>query len=476
MSEHTLGSVPETTPADFSVRTPPPSSVVPLVNISLTLFTDLTGSGIATRALLTPSGILIPLLEYCEEHALSRSLAWAFDVVHAVKLFLSYLLANPSNDWAPLLTSFSQRLHLGTCGSNGEDPSGLYWSPRTWRDAGHQLSYLRSFFEWLERRRGRRLLGTRYLTGSSYDKRMEEVAYQHRRNAALLGHTWPANSSDSALKRHLFIGKRRSPSTTPEIPPAFPENRFDELLEEGFRVKGKPNYRDMLITLLLDKAAMRVSEPFHLYTTDVSEDTSEKGSASVLIHHPSEGLAPRRRGGAQRFETRGSFLRQECGLEPRSERDDSKHAGWKGGLHERAHQSIFIRAYWFPAEYGRLFLSIWNKYLEQTFPIERSHPFALINVYGRPRGDMYSIDKYVKAHAKAVRRIGLEPRKELGTTPHGHRHSYGRRLEEAGVSKVCIMQAMHHSSEKSQEVYTAPGHDKVLEELKAAGVRRGGLL
>ena len=49
----------------------------------------------------------------------------------------------------------------------------------------------------------------------------------------------------------------------------------------------------MLITLLLNGAGFRMSEPFHLYLWDVMEDPSHKGRALVLIQHPSWGAAPR---------------------------------------------------------------------------------------------------------------------------------------------------------------------------------------
>ncbi|WP_261106552.1 tyrosine-type recombinase/integrase [Serratia quinivorans] len=67
---------------------------------------------------------------------------------------------------------------------------------------------------------------------------------------------------------------------------------------------------------------------------------------------------------------------------------------------------------------------------------------------------MYTIDKLTKAHGAAIERLGMTVRKELGTTPHGHRHAYGRRLKNGGVDPLLIQRCMHHVSEESQRVYT----------------------
>jgi integrase len=65
-----------------------------------------------------------------------------------------------------------------------------------------------------------------------------------------------------------------------------------------------------------------------------------------------------------------------------------------------------------------------------------------------------TIKAYEKVHATAVRRIGLIPAKNLGTTPHGHRHATGKYLSKAGFSRKVVMKIMHHASESSQDVYT----------------------
>ncbi len=153
---------------------------------------------------------------------------------------------------------------------------------------------------------------------------------------------------------------------------------------------------------------------------------------------------------------------------PRTELLGRRQAGWKGGMHDAAY---YKQAYWFVPEYGEWFLQLWHRYLEQVARIERDHPFAFVNLKREPLGAMYTLTQYNKAHAAACERIGLTVSKALGTTPHGHRHAYGRRLKNAGIDKAFIRRFMHHASVESQEVYTQASTKEALAALEA-GARR----
>ena len=84
---------------------------------------------------------------------------------------------------------------------------------------------------------------------------------------------------------------------------------------------------------------------------------------------------------------------------------------------------------------------------------------------------MYCLPQYLKAHVRACERIGLTVAKAFGTTPHGHRHAYGRRLKNAGVDESIIRRCMHHSSPESQQVYTQANTREVREALESASKR-----
>ena len=256
-----------------------------------------------------------------------------------------------------------------------------------------------------------------------------------------------------------------------ERSPGLPGGAHRRTVGKGFCTAGRNDYRGMLITLLLHGGGFRESEPFHLYISDVFPDPANPRQAKVLIHHPSHGAAPadwHDERGKPRKGNRAEYLAHHFGLVPRTEVMDCRHAGWKGGTHDAAY---YKQVYWFLPEYGEWFLQLWNRYLEQVARIDRDHPFAFINLHRGPIGAIYTLTQYNKAHAAACERIGLKVGKVLGTTPHGHRHAYGRRLRNAGLDKTLIRRFMHHASLESQEVYTQANTQEVLAALEAAAQR-----
>jgi integrase len=84
---------------------------------------------------------------------------------------------------------------------------------------------------------------------------------------------------------------------------------------------------------------------------------------------------------------------------------------------------------------------------------------------------MYTLAQYNKAHAAACERIGLPVSKALGTTSHGHRHAYSKRLKRAGLDEKIIQRCRHDISIESQGVYTQPYTHEMVEDLKAAAQR-----
>jgi hypothetical protein len=441
------------------------------VTVRARVYEDATGASAELPALLTPAGVLEPLLDYCLYRSHDRSLTWMRKVTRSVRMLLDYLQINPAErDTYRLFQSFAQRLYTGTFDrETGLDPSGLCWAPRSPQDASHIITHLTDFFDWLgEMRPEAAKVNPRY-AGGAFDRQTDEAAYQYRRSKAFLGHTWAVNASPADIG-HRVRGQRL-PKVQKGEPPAFPEERFEDLLLKGFRVSGRYDYRGMLITLLLHGAGFRESEPFHLYISDVFPDPANPLQAKVLIHHPTHGCAPSdwrdERGGARKGR-RAEYLACQYGLAPRTGLLGRHHAGWKGGMHDAAY---YKEAHWFVPEYGEWFLQLWYRYLEQVARLERNHPFAFINLNREPIGAMYTLTQYNKAHSAACRRIGLTVGKALGITPHGHRHAYGRRLKGAGVDKAFIRRFMHHASEDSQEVYTQANHREVRAAIEAAAQR-----
>jgi hypothetical protein len=258
---------------------------------------------------------------------------------------------------------------------------------------------------------------------------------------------------------------------------SFPEGRFTDLLLQGFVRRGythhpnpivRLNLRDCLITVLMHGAGFRISECFHLYVQDVRPDPQDSSIALVRIHHPSEGHAPEdwvdERGQSVRG-NRAAYLTARYARRPRHQLLGSGAAGWKAPMLDGHY---YMQAFWFPVELGRLFMHLWMMYLRQLVQVERQHPYAFVVLNGKTAGEPLSLDCFKQSHARAIGRIGLPLGKLHGTTPHAHRHAYGRRLMRAGVEPVFRKKALHHKSLASQAVYTAPAVADVTRMLNAA--------
>ena len=130
--------------------------------------------------------------------------------------------------------------------------------------------------------------------------------------------------------------------------------------------------------------------------------------------------------------------------------------------------------HWFPSFWGEAFLQLFRVYITQDRSRHCPHPYLFVSKKETVAGDPYTVDSFRQAHAKAVRKIGLDPSKSLGTTPHGHRHAFGQALVNAGVDRMVVQQALHHKSIDSQTPYTMPTADQVAMALKDAEIRLRG--
>lgn len=442
------------------------------VSVKVKVRTDNTGAIINIPGLLTPNGLLTPLLDYFVARYLTRSMSWRRKVVRSVELFMDYVQANAAErDTRALFDNFAKRLTAGTFGDDNDDPSGLCWQPRSAPDVTNIITDLTLFFEWLSKDQPKSKAGNinPLEHGSPYDQMWVDAARLHRRERALLGHLWPKKDDEGKTVRR--VQGKRAPTSRKAEPPAFPEERFLDLISDGFRVGRRTNYRNILITLLMHGAGFRPSEPFHLYVEDVVQHPANPRSCIVRIHHPSEGAAPawwKDPMGKASQPNRERFLSTQFGLRPRNQLDDDREAGWKGCLCDAPN---YMEAHWLSPQYGELFWTNWKLYLAQVAREDRDHPFAFINLDREPVGSMFKLPLFNDQHAEACRRIGLVVAKHLGTTPHGHRHAYGRRCKKAGIEPELLRILMHHSSIESQEVYTQPTSGEVEDALQKAALK-----
>jgi len=426
---------------------------------------DNTGTIRTIPVLLSTEGPIHSVIDYCL--TVRRSLSWQEKLVRAVRMFLQYLEKNQSpkkEEWK-LFRDFVDAMYLGTIDSStGYDPSGLYWQGINNQDAKYYITLLTDFFDWLGRNdKPRALAFNPQYEGNEFDKKIDKQAYLYRRNSSLLGHSWSVNSS----KKGRVTKLRKEVKSFENEPPAFPENRIEELIFKGFKHSDKYDYRGMAITCLLLGGGLRPSEPFHMYMADVHQHWERSGSAFVCIHHPSLGYAPDNWKTASG--TRGNreqYLSHNYGLSPRHLIRGKKHAGWKNPALDR-HWYMYV--HWFPQDfYGQLFHYLWSRYLEETISIPRNHPFAWINYRRNPIGSMYTVSSFQKAFQAAIEKIGLIYGKRFGTSLHGPRHAYGQRTREGKIDRIIVQRMMHHRSPDSQLVYKQPKSEDVLKEIEKA--------
>lgn len=409
----------------------------------------------------------------------------------AVETFLEYVQANADQfasisngrhrekQIEELFDVFVARLYSGTIDTEGRDATHLCWRARRVKTANALISALSQFSDWLAKENGADAINPNVLP-SGQEERLFWAAFENRLNRAFKAHIW--NKQPKPVARRTI--RKRALSVQAEDVKAFPEKQLGALLVRGFILPGRQgsgldglNLRDILITILQHFGGIRMSEAFHLYIYDVDcDDLLERrghaGIARVRIHHPSQGLAPDDWAdlGMKRIRgTREEYLRVRWGLRPRTQYPSGSglHAGWKSPCLDDQDR-LTMRVFWFPLVWGRIFFTLWQHYLLRLRDVESRHPFAFVNFHGPTIGEPYTINAYRQNHARAVERIGLAAAKNLGTTPHGHRHAYGRRLEQCKIDPLYRQRALHHVSIESQLIYTAPSWEMVSRTLTEA--------
>lgn len=432
---------------------------------------------------------MLPLVEYVLEYGRTRSLAWQRELTRAVGLLIDFLQAKVEHfrsmkSRPHVLADFADALVDGTIDQAGDDQSRLFWEPKSIARATLLLNAVTDFSDWLVNRYVATALNPWKTANLA-----EQIAYwrrfEKRRAHALLRHTMSSVTHESRAKLARTVQvKRKAAAVLPGAPPkTFPDVRMQDLILTGFALRGKSvslpwhdqiNVRDAMITILLHGGGLRESEPFHLFVSDVAIDPRNPNSALVRLYHPEQGAAPddfidpvtiKRIAG-----DREHYLKSKWNLEPRNLIHGRFHAGWKD-LQLTDQRGRYALVHWFPSFWGEVFLQLFKIYITKHRSRHCTHPYLFVSQKDSVAGDPYTIDSFRQAHAKAVRKIGLEPSKEFGTTPHGHRHAFGQALVNAGVDQKVVQHALHHKSIESQTPYTLPTAEQVANTLKEAESR-----
>ncbi len=430
-----------------------------------------TGVGVELPIVVTDSGVLTGFARYLYLNR-DKSRSWQDAATLAIRLLLEYMevQAGSTDNPRELFTEFANSLFSGTV-EGGDDPSGLYWSARSIDDASKLINHITRFSDWLATRNedaGIRLNPWRKAT--RIEERLNWAAYTHRRDNAFLNHLWRNKSPKMDRSREVRARNLPIHSMTPAN--AFPEEMLERLMVDGFRrrardSRGKVDLRNVLITILMHFGGLRLSEALSLWSDDVQ---FEQGKLIVRVYHPEHGLAPDGKS------SRATYLRNKFDLIPRKRlvRTDPLFLGWKNPLLTDEIRKCFEVVFFPASTIESIFASLWRDYhLKQRIKPKPGeyHPYAFTNAQGQP----YTHVAFRRAHRLAVERIGLEYAKELGTTPHGHRHAYGQRLNAAKATPLQIRLAMHHQSIESSKTYTKPTSSLFREQIRELDSKLGEL-
>jgi hypothetical protein len=438
---------------------------------------DNTGRENLFPALLTEKGLLLSHLRFLSERSRGGQ-SWRERAVFSVLLLVRYINANEGlfDKTTELLHSFNAALRSGTINPKTlQDPSGLYWDSRTHEDANNLINLITQYTDWLARQSEYHTnRANPFRLATNAEQRLNWCAYYHKHCNVFLNHLQADQAAKESTKYAREVSKCDISFMAVEEVYRFPESCILQLLDEGFIRRGfeldpdenkRIDWKGRCLTLLMHYGGVRKSEAFHLFLTDIDID-DVRHEAIVRIYHPSEGAVIEPGYGSRR-----EYLAKRFNRLPRTDylKSERLHAGWKAPV--LSSKEKFFKVEFFPPHKATEFLYSYRQYLmyQRVEPVNYSHPYAFTNTKGHPE----TIKNFQRLHRDAVHRIGLVHKKSLGTTEHGHRHSYGYRLSIHGFTQVEIQKMMRHRNPNSCLVYLQSTSEdirnKMDEKLKEVG-------
>lgn len=425
------------------------------------IYTDIASGNIYNLpAIFTAKGLVASHLRYLAWYS-SKSDAWREKSVQSIRLLIDYIEATPHVDKATkLLRNFVEALVTGTINyETSFDPLGLYWKPRSLSLANTLLFHITHYTDFLATQDGyehSRINPFRKAT--SWEERMNWCAYYHKHSNVFLNHLSSYTEAQKAASQKRLIYTPPQLLISNDKAERFPENQIDTLLQNGFVVAGKIDYRSIAMTMLMNFGGLRKSELFHIFTSDITLHPNHPNEALVRVYHPIYGRSP-----TPKYKNRAEFLQVETQFKPRNtyRLTERLHAGWKNPL--MTSRDGFFEVIFNPTSKARDFLNVWIKYLKyQRQEGVHFNPFAFTNDSGTPD----TLKNFQRRHKRAVERIGLVCKKEFGTTEHGHRHAYGYRARQLGLTQIELQKALHHKSPNSCLVYIKPTSEDIRTRMK----------
>lgn len=345
---------------------------------------------------------------------------------------------------------FADDALLGTI-HNGFCKYDLWWYGRTVKGTKRIVNRIFEFLDWIEKQSGiPSILPTIH---STVEARIKFWArWRIKKSNSLLGHLKSRGAERDRKDSQRRMKLPMNEVSVHDAPDRFPDRHFRMLLNGGFVRQRKDRWttlRDMLILLLIHGGGLRISEALSLWIDDVYPDPDDSSNCIVRLYEPNEGLVrfSDASSGKIKYATRREYLKIFYNQLPRNMASGNLYLGNKQNLYLVKNEKYTL-VFWRNASFGVAFKKLYSEYVMLRPRVVES-PYMFISSNGTPS----TIKGYQKVYAAACRRVGLVPRKELGTSPHGHRHSYVYYLKRAGLPEKIIQLLVHHRSAASQEVY-----------------------
>ena len=453
--------------------------------VTSVLMRDPAKAGQSRMVVLVGEDVFLPLLRFCRENL--TSIAAERGYTYAISRLLSWLQVRGSefggDRRSEALIAFGKDLQWGTIRTDesGElcDETGLWWRSTSITNANLSINRITRFSAWCTEVYGSVPLNPERPLASTADQIRYWTAWWKRKHTSLLGHLKTQEDQGDRAKWAWAVKEVEKPLHGTKDPKAFPEDLIEPLLTRGFLVKPNSPYvherynlRDLAITLICLYGGCRISEPLHLFVTDIPSLPEDPGDEPLWISHPSEGVIRHRdeRTGSVLRLRRADYLMRYCGKRPLTLESGRQHAGWKGALlHDYARKAF--RVFWIDPNAAEMFYACWVGYLKVR-PLVLRMPWAWLTKDGNPLGVL----GFEEGFRAAMRRIGVEPNKMDGTTPHGLRHRYGRWFNDLDMDREFRDKAaqicLHHTSIFSQEVYRQVGPELVAEIIRTKQTRK----
>lgn len=377
---------------------------------------------------------------------------------------------------APPLTPDELNLLVGQFYSaRRHGDSNLRWKPVQEKTAYDDLQYLNKFSDWcannfnhVSANPSEKLLfselsiSEQLIVKARIDSRAEWNMLHHLTSTTELG-------KGVTRKRKFEPNRERKQRTKKRKkgPKFFPPEKIMPLIH------ATPSLRDRLILLLIFFGGLRVSEPFHLFVSDIT--VLPNGEARVRIGHPQDGhyewIGDFNR---RRIGNRAAFLKERYGLGPRNLLPEGHplHAGWKGMLEDDERTST-SEVHWIRDDISRLFAKLHIAYMKTIrCNVKDDHPYYLVNTrrdegFGTP----LKLSSYVSSFNRGVVRVGLSP-KTPGVNPHGGRHFVGYYVANVLRLRIeALQKILHHAELSSTEVYYTLLPESARVELMRAQAR-----